>query len=73
MELTWRVPLTALGAAPPYIDPARLALVLGLAPAPALHQEFRGRHLARTLLITPFLLMPTVWVVLWRNVLLDPR
>jgi ABC-type sugar transport system permease subunit len=56
-----------------YIDPARSPLVFGLALALALHQEFRGRHLARTLLITPFLLMPTVWVVLWRNVLLDPR
>jgi ABC-type sugar transport system permease subunit len=73
MELTWRVPLTALRAAVGTSIPPGLPLVFGLALALALHQEFRGRHLARTLLITPFLLMPTVWVVLWRNVLPDPR
>jgi sorbitol/mannitol transport system permease protein len=49
-----------------------LTLVFGLALALLLNQEFRGRHLARTLLITPFLLMPTVSAVLWKNVLLDP-
>jgi sorbitol/mannitol transport system permease protein len=49
-----------------------LTLILGLGLALLLNRELPGRNLARTLLITPFLLMPTVSAVLWKNVLLDP-
>ena len=49
-----------------------LTFGIGLGLALLLHREFPGRNLARTLAITPFLLMPTVSAVLWKNVLLDP-
>jgi sorbitol/mannitol transport system permease protein len=49
-----------------------LTFALGLGLALLFHREFPGRGLARTLVITPFLLMPTVSAVLWKNVLLDP-
>ena len=44
----------------------------GLALALLLNRSFPGRTLARTLLITPFLIMPTVSAVLWKNVLFSP-
>jgi sorbitol/mannitol transport system permease protein len=37
-----------------------------------LNRQFRGRGVARTLLITPFLIMPTVSAVMWKNMLLNP-
>jgi sorbitol/mannitol transport system permease protein len=37
-----------------------------------LNRQFRGRGIARTLLITPFLIMPTVSAVMWKNMLLNP-
>ncbi len=49
-----------------------LSLVAGMALALLLTREFRGRNLARTLLITPFLIMPTVSAVMWKNMLLNP-
>ncbi|HET6363344.1 MAG TPA: sugar ABC transporter permease [Gemmatimonadota bacterium] len=45
---------------------------LGLLFALLLNRSFPGRGLARTLLITPFLIMPTVSAVLWKNMLLNP-
>jgi sorbitol/mannitol transport system permease protein len=47
-------------------------LLLGLALALLLHRSFAGRGFARTLFITPFLIMPTVSAVLWKNVLFSP-
>jgi sorbitol/mannitol transport system permease protein len=47
-------------------------LVIGMGLALLLNREFFGRGLVRTLLITPFLLMPTVSAVLWKNVLYNP-
>ena len=44
----------------------------GLAFALLLNRPFPGRAFARTLLISPFLMMPVAAAVLWRNVLLDP-
>ncbi len=48
------------------------SLVLGLILALLLNRQFRGRGLARTLLITPFLIMPTVSAVMWKNMLFNP-
>ena len=43
------------------------ALVLGVAFALLLDRKFFGRGLVRTLLITPFLLMPVVVGLVWKN------
>lgn len=48
------------------------SLVLGMILALLLNRQFRGRGLARTLLITPFLIMPTVSAVMWKNMLFNP-
>lgn len=49
-----------------------ITFVLGLCLALLLNRDFLGRGVVRTMLITPFLIMPTVSAVLWKNVLLDP-
>ncbi len=49
-----------------------LSLVFGMILALLLNRQFRGRGVARTLLITPFLIMPTVSAVMWKNMLLNP-
>jgi sorbitol/mannitol transport system permease protein len=49
-----------------------LTLIFGMLLALLLNRQFRGRGLARTLLITPFLIMPTVSAVMWKNMLLNP-
>jgi sorbitol/mannitol transport system permease protein len=47
-----------------------LALLLGTILALLLDREFFGRGIARTLLITPFLVMPVVAGLLWKNQIL---
>jgi len=49
-----------------------VTLVLGMILALLLNRPFSGQGIARTLLISPFLIMPVVTAVLWKNVLLDP-
>jgi sorbitol/mannitol transport system permease protein len=49
-----------------------LSLVFGMGLALLLNRQFWGRGLARTLLITPFLIMPTVSAVMWKNMLFSP-
>lgn len=49
-----------------------ITFVLGLMFALLLNRNFFGRGIVRTLLITPFLIMPTVSAIVWKNVLLDP-
>ncbi len=49
-----------------------ITFVFGLILAMLLNRPFPGRSLARTLLISPFLVMPVAAAVLWKNVLLDP-
>jgi sorbitol/mannitol transport system permease protein len=49
-----------------------LTLVFGMVLALLLNRQFFGRGLARTLLITPFLIMPTVSAVMWKNMLFNP-
>jgi len=49
-----------------------VTLVLGMILALLLNRPIFGQGIARTLLISPFLIMPVVTAVLWKNVLLDP-
>jgi sorbitol/mannitol transport system permease protein len=49
-----------------------ITFLLGLGFALLLNRPFLGRGLARTMLISPFLMMPVAAAVLWKNVLLDP-
>ena len=48
-----------------------LSLVLGLGLALLLNRQFLGRSVARTLLITPFLVMPAAAALAWKWNLLD--
>jgi sorbitol/mannitol transport system permease protein len=49
-----------------------IATLLGLALAILLDRKFLGRGLARTLLISPFLIMPAAAALLWKTTMLDP-
>ncbi len=49
-----------------------IATLLGLGLAMLLDRKFLGRGLVRTLLISPFLIMPTAAALLWKTTLLDP-
>jgi sorbitol/mannitol transport system permease protein len=49
-----------------------LALLLGLGLALLLDREFVGRGVVRTLLITPFLIMPVAGAMLWSISMFDP-
>src|SRR5579871_3397477 len=49
-----------------------LSLIFGMALALLLNRQFRGRGFARTLMITPMLIMPTVSAVMWKNMMLNP-
>ena len=48
-----------------------LSLLLGLLFAVLLDRKFRGQALARTLLITPFLVMPAAAALIWKYSILD--
>lgn len=49
-----------------------ISLLLGLGCALLVHRTFRGRGIVRTMLITPFLVMPAAAALIWKNSLLDP-
>ena len=49
-----------------------LSLVFGMGLALLLNRSFPGRGVARTLAITPFLIMPTVTAVMWKKMLFNP-
>ena len=49
-----------------------VTLALGMTLALLLNRDFPGKGIVRTMLITPFLIMPTVSAVLWKNVLFNP-
>lgn len=49
-----------------------LAMVLGIVFALLLDRPFRGRSVVRTLLITPFLVMPVASALLWKTSMFDP-
>jgi sorbitol/mannitol transport system permease protein len=49
-----------------------ISVVLGLAVASLLNSEIFGKGLMRTLLIAPFLIMPTAGALVWKDMLLNP-
>ncbi len=49
-----------------------VAMVLGIASALLLDRKFRGQGFIRTLMITPFLIMPVAGAMLWAVSMLDP-
>ncbi|SES26873.1 carbohydrate ABC transporter membrane protein 1, CUT1 family [Pedococcus cremeus] len=50
-----------------------ICLVLGLAIALLLDRKFRGRGVVRTLMITPFLIVPVAAALLWKHALYNPE
>lgn len=50
-----------------------LSTLIGLGLALLLDRPFRGRWLARTLLITPFLIMPIAASLIWKHALYNPN
>lgn len=48
------------------------SVVVGLVLAILLDQRFRGRAVVRTLLISPFLVMPVAGALLWKTTMLNP-
>lgn len=53
---------------------AVLALTIGLGTvfAALFAREFRGRNVARLLMVTPFFVMPTVSALIWKNLFMHP-
>jgi sorbitol/mannitol transport system permease protein len=49
-----------------------VTIVIGLFLAILFYQEFPGRALARTLVISPFFIMPVVSALIWKNMLMHP-
>ncbi|WP_128382385.1 carbohydrate ABC transporter permease [Streptomyces cavernae] len=49
-----------------------ISVLIGLALALLLDRRFRGRGLARTLLIAPFLVMPVAAALLWKHAIYNP-
>ena len=49
-----------------------ISVVIGLVLAILLDRKFRGRAVVRTLLITPFLVMPTAAALLWKTTMFNP-
>jgi len=49
-----------------------LALVMGLIFAELVNHRYPGRGIVRTMFITPFLIMPVVSALTWKNMMLNP-
>jgi sorbitol/mannitol transport system permease protein len=49
-----------------------LALIMGLLFAELVNHRYPGRGLVRTMFITPFLIMPVVSALTWKNMMLNP-
>jgi sorbitol/mannitol transport system permease protein len=49
-----------------------ISVVLGLAVASLLNSDVFGKGLMRTLMIAPFLIMPTAGALIWKDTLLNP-
>jgi ABC-type sugar transport system permease subunit len=52
--------------------PVVISLLLGLLFAELVNHKFPGRNVVRTLLITPFLVMPAAAALTWKNMMLNP-
>lgn len=50
-----------------------ITIVLGLAISILIDRPFKGRGIARVMLISPFFIMPTVSALVWKNMLMDPN
>jgi sorbitol/mannitol transport system permease protein len=50
-----------------------ISLVLGLVIALLLDRPFRGRGVVRTMMITPFLIVPVAAALLWKHALYNPE
>jgi sorbitol/mannitol transport system permease protein len=50
-----------------------VSLVLGLVIALLLDRKFRGRGVVRTMMITPFLIVPVAAALLWKHALYNPE
>jgi len=50
-----------------------VAMILGVALAVLLDRKFLGRSVVRTLIITPFLVMPVAAALVWAGPMLDPN
>jgi sorbitol/mannitol transport system permease protein len=50
-----------------------ISLVLGMAIALLLDRKFLGRGIVRTLMITPFLIVPVAAALLWKHALYNPE
>jgi sorbitol/mannitol transport system permease protein len=50
-----------------------VAMLLGVAFAVLLDRKFLGRSIVRTLIITPFLVMPAAAALIWAGPMLDPN
>src|SRR6267378_3599244 len=49
-----------------------ISVILGLAVATLLNSEIFGKGILRTLMIAPFLIMPTAGALIWKDTLLNP-
>jgi sorbitol/mannitol transport system permease protein len=66
MEVIWNTLVFVVGA-------VVASLVLGLLYAELVNHRFPGRGIVRTLLITPFLIMPAAAALTWKNQMLNPN
>ncbi len=63
---------TALNTVIMTVGSVLIAMLIGIGLALILDRKFIGRGIVRTLLITPFLVMPVAAALLWKTVMLDP-
>jgi sorbitol/mannitol transport system permease protein len=63
---------TALNTVIMTVGSVVIAMLIGIGLALILDRKFLGRGIVRTLLITPFLVMPVAAALTWKTVMLDP-
>ncbi len=63
---------TALNTVVMTVGTVLIAMAIGVGLALLLDRKFIGRGVVRTLLITPFLVMPVASALVWKTVMLDP-
>lgn len=67
---TWTVILNTFALT---IGALLLCFIFGLLLAILLNRDFFGKGLVRTLIITPFFMMPAVTGIIWKTMILDPN
>jgi sorbitol/mannitol transport system permease protein len=63
---------TAINSVVMTVGVVLIAMLIGVGLALVLDRKFPGRGVVRTLLITPFLIMPVAAALLWKTVIFDP-